>query len=160
MQFGDTLELYCSFLKDHEVKNQKCENHKLIKEEQKKIRHPFLCIPDISKCGHKTCDGCGNIMYECHDAMIGLFCVKEVIKHYTNCPWLVCNVVVKKIFLDCYNQVLKWESFKDRKGEQDEYVFPPLCVQDNTFSYALFFYKWIIEYKWRLKDSSDEEADY
>ena len=67
MQFGDTLDSCYSFLEENEVKNKKCENYKLMKEEQKKIRCLFLRIPDMSKCKHRTCEGCGNnIMYECH----------------------------------------------------------------------------------------------
>ena len=36
------------------------------------------------------------------------------------------------------------------KKVHDGWIFPPLCVQDNSYVYALFWYEWIVQGLWRF----------
>ena len=77
-------------------------------------------------------------MYTCHDVMFGAFCIYECVYCKGNNN-LVCHTAIKKVFLDTYNnRCLAFVVFRGRnKTIQDEWVFPPLCVQDNSYSYVL-----------------------
>ena len=68
------------------------------------------------------------------------------------------EVAVKKVFLDTYNRCLAFVLFKAKaKKVHNGWIFPPLCVQDNSYAYALFWYEWIVEDLWGL--SEDKEND-
>ena len=116
---------------------------------------PFYKIIDLEKHGFKKCNGCGNIMHECHDVLYGPYSVYKVIqycrKNYDN----IDDAVVKKIFIDTYNRNLSFHNFKHNKEDKidEEWVFPPSCMQDNSYDYAIFWYEWIVEGYWYLNTS-------
>lgn len=68
------------------------------------------------------------------------------------------KLVVKKVFIDTYNRVLSYITFKQGNGVHDDRDFPLPCMQDNTYAYMLFFYEWIIEGEWAI-DLSDSELE-
>ena len=49
----------------------------------KKEKTPVLKVIDLRKVGLMKCEGCGNIMTECHDVLYGPFCVYVVIRYAT-----------------------------------------------------------------------------
>ena len=154
---------YSSFIRREEKTELKPpELRKLYRAEG----HPFLRMPNLLKDGNKICSGCGNTVMNCHDVLYGPYCVFEVIKFCNQEVYSVDDVVVKKIFIDNYNKQLAIDMFKSNKGPLENWVFPPPCMQDNSYDYALFWYSWIIEGEWRMKkdkeleQNSDEDADY
>ena len=74
----------------------------------------------------------------------------------------VDNVVIKKVFIDTYNPVLRFLTFVEGKGlHEDDWVLPPTCVQEITYCYVVFFYEWIVKGQWQMQsDSKEEESDY
>ena len=124
-------------------------------------RTPLLHMPNLSKCGWMHCSGCGNMMVHCHDVVFGTFCVYKCIKYCKDTDNTLNDTAIKKVFLDTYNRCLAFVIFRDRtKIVQDKWIFPPLCVQDNSYSYILFWYEWIVEGLWKCKgenDGSEEE---
>ena len=82
----------------------------------------------------------------------------------TNFPDFVDDVVLKKIYIDTYNRNLGFTMFKQDKGvHEDEYFFPPPCMQDNSYGYLIFWYEWIFYGSWKMSyddlSSSDESSD-
>lgn len=74
------------------------------------------------------------------------------------------DIVVKKMFIDTYNQILSFITSKQGKGIYENWNFPPTCTQDNTYAYALFFYKLVMEGQWKIdwsdtEDNSDDNND-
>ena len=140
------------------------EEEKKAKEERERFRslfedtekHPFLRMPDLTKCGFKRCEGCGNVMLTCHDVVFGLFCVLEVMTYCEKHPEEVIDVVVKKIFIDTYNRCLAFQAFRKTKVRHTDWRFVPPCVQANSYSYALFWYEWTIEGRYKLKNINGE----
>ena len=158
--FGHTIFTYRSFVEEEERKNNLSDRRKLYTEEMK----PFLHMPDLDKCGLRLCSGCGKPMIHCHDVVYGPFCVYRVIKVCEEARDFVCDLVVKKVFLDTYNCCLEFMTFRETKNEpKDEWLFPPLCMQDNSYAYAVFWYEWTVEGMWRVgypDDKEEEESDY
>ena len=90
------------------------------------------------------CKGCGNDIMNCHDVLFGAYCVNKVISYAKYCdPFSVDDLVIKKIFIESYNQALSFESFRT-KGEslnEGNWLFPPRCMQDNSYNYSIFWYQ-------------------
>ena len=128
-------------------------------------------MPNFAKCGSMRCAGCGNLMIHCHDVVFGMFCVYEVVRFCKDMGNTLSDTAIKKVFLDTYNRCLAFLTFREKnKRPHDHWVFPPLCVQDNSYSYALFWYEWIVEDAWvfpgdsnvndnKEVDSEEEDSD-
>ena len=151
---GHTWGTYSDFLEEEE--NNACKNAEACTR-AKAANHPFLRMPNLIKCGGIRCSGCSKPMSSCDDVVIGPYCVFRVVKLCTENYDMLDNVVIKKVFIDTYNRILAYNTFKLGKGSHDDWVYPPPCVQDNTFRYAVFFYEWVIEGQWSVDKSSDEE---
>lgn len=67
---------------------------------------------------------------------------------------------MKNIYIDMYNCILAYHTFKKGKVTHDDWVFPPPCMQDNTYNYVVFFYEWIFGGKWRMNSSKDSYNSY
>lgn len=141
--FGHIYESYEHFIKEEQEKANRNIQHKLYISKKK----PLLCMPNLTKCGYMYCSRCRNLMINCHDVVFGAYCVYEVVKYCTSmADFRVCDMSVKKVFIDTYNRCLAFVLFKAKsKNVHDKWIFPPLCVQDNSYSYTLFWYEWIIE---------------
>ena len=145
--FANEMEEYEDFVNYEQEKTNRNISRKFYMPE----RTRFLCMPNLTKCGWMHCSGCGNPMYTCHDVVFSAFCVHECIKYCNDSDNLVCDTAVKKVFLDTYNRCLAFMVFRTRnKTVMDKWVFPPLCVQDNSYSYVLFWYEWIVQGLWRF----------
>ena len=161
--FGPTHDSYSAFIRKEERDAAIGAN---FRAEKAQLCHPFFKIPDLNKCGFQRCSGCGNLMMDCHDVTIGTYCVYRVIHAINNNIDMVDDVVIKKVFIDTYNRCLAFIKFKNGKGTHEDWVFPPPCVQHNSYSYAVFFYEWIVEGRWRMEkknkgnDGEEEESDY
>ena len=44
-----------------------------------------------------------------------------------------------------YYCCLYYTVFKEKKSVPNELNFPPLRMIDNSYNYAIFWYKWIVE---------------
>lgn len=62
------------------------------------------------------------------------------------------DLIIKRIFIDLYNRVLKFNIFRQMKKKvHEDWVFPPLlCMQDNNYGYTVFWYEWQVEGLWKL----------
>ena len=69
------------------------------------------------------------------------------------------RLLLKKIYIDTYNRQLAYATFKQAKGVHEDWVFPPPCMQDNSYGYMLFWYQWIFEGKWEMEWPADKEND-
>lgn len=140
--------------KEYEQKNPRRSQYKAEKK-------PFLRMPDLTICGNSMCSGCGKVGLYCHDVRFGLFCVHEVISYINDKMEMVDDMVVKKIFIDTYNRCLRYTMFKENQGVHEEWVFPPACMANNSYDYAIFWYEWIVEGQWCVKSNEvvgkDEE---
>ena len=152
--FGHTLDSYEKWLDEEEQKHRSDEIRKLYMKEMKL----FLMMPNLVLCGHKYCSGCGNLMVFCHNIVFGAFCVWKAVKYCTESPDSVCDVTIKKVFVDTYNHCLEFTNFRGIKEVPEDWLFPPICMQDNSFGYAIFFYEWIIKSQWDA-DYSDSNED-
>ena len=110
----------------------------------KKVRK-YLGVVDLEKYGNEKCKGCGQIMTECHDIKYGAWCLHEVIVYVMRAPSFACTNAAKKIFIDTYNQSYGFSSFHDitEKKTHVDWVFPPTCVQRNSYDYAMY---WFVDY--------------
>ena len=159
--FGHTEQTYQTYIKKLEAKHKVCERRAQYSKEMK----PFLRLPNLNECGWMKCSGCGNYMFECHDVEYGLFCVYMCIKYCQEAEGFCTDVGVKKVFIDTYNRCLEFVKFRMRLGEHEEYEYPPLCMQDNSLRYAVFWYEWVIEGRWDFNtkwegfDEEDEDED-
>ena len=155
--FGHTHMTYRDFIKEEEKKaNFKCP----VVETLKKKQHPFLQIPNLLKCGYMKCPGCGNVMINCHDVVFGLYCAFEVIDYCADHIEHVDDVIVKKIFIDTYNRCLRFVMFREKAGYHNEWVFPPLCMQNNSYTYILYWYECIVKGDRDLGFSSSDEEKF
>ena len=166
--FANTLEEFEDVIAYEQEKANQNIQRKLYFSEKK----PLLRMPNLVKCGLMRCAGCGNLMIHCHDVVYGPFCVYEVVKYCRDTGNTLSDTSVKKVFLDTYNRCLAFLTFREKnKKPHDHWVFPPLCVQDNSYSYALFWYEWIVEGLWVFRgdsnvneddedDSDKEDSDY
>ena len=145
---------YSSFIRREEKKHMKESPERALYRAEGK---PFLRMPNLMRDGNKKCSGCGEIVMNCHDVLYGPFCVFEVIQFCNHKVYSIDNVVVKKIFIGNYNRQLATDLFKSNKGPLEEWQFPPPCMQNNSYDYALFWYSWMIECEWRMK--SDDELE-
>ena len=167
--FGHTLESYEAFIEEEQEKANRNIQRKLYVAEKK----PLLQMPNLAKCGWMRCSGCGNLIINCHDVVFGPFCVYKSIKYCTEMQhYAVSDIALKKVFLDTYNRCLAFVMFKSKeKKVHNKWIFPPLCVQDNSYSYILFWFEWIVEGIWTFEgdkkksgdtdeDGEDEDGDY
>lgn len=101
-------------------------------------------------------------MTECHDVVFGLYYLHHVMYFYTYHTDFADNIVIKKIFIDTYSKCLVFVMFRQGTGEHKDWVFPLLCVQDNSYAYTIFWYEWIIESMWNFDsdDSNDEDKEF
>ena len=67
--------------------------------------------------------------------------------------------IIKKIFIDTYNRSLAFDLFKQNKLDNDDWIFPPACMQDNSYDYAVFWYQWQVEGDWFIKDLAEAAAE-
>ena len=155
--FGHTLESYQHFIDEEQERVNKDVQRKLYVSEKK----PLLRMPNLAKCGWMKCAGCGNLMINCHDVVFGAYCVYEVVKYCSSmASYELTETAIKKVFLDTYNRCLAFVLFKAKNNKvHDEWVFPPLCVQDNSYSYANFWYQWIVEGLWVFPSDKDDEDE-
>ena len=153
--FGHTWSSYAAFI---EAEEKKALEDFMFRDAVKSAAHPFLRMPDLTKCGHMTCSGCGNAMLACHDVVFGPFCLYRVINYCNRFDDFVDDVVMKKIFIDTYNRCLAFTKFKSAKKDHVEWVFPPACMQDNSYGYMIFWYEWIYEGKWSMSFDDDEKV--
>ena len=152
---GHILESYQHFIdKEQEIANKDIQ-HELYVSQKK----PLLHMPNLAKCGWMHCSGCGNMIINCHDVVFGAFCVHEVINFCAEAAdYGITETEVKKVFLDTYNKCLVFVLFKAKENKvHKKWIFPPLCVQDNSYSYALFWYEWIVLDLWCFGD--DDKAE-
>ena len=152
--FGHTLESYQHFIDEEQEKANKDIQRKLYVSEKK----PLLRMPNLAKCGWMKCSGCSNLMINCHDVVFGAYCVYEVVNYCTSMQgYEITDIAVKKVFLDTYNRCLAFVLFKAKnKKVHDRWMFPPLCVQDNSYSYTLFWFEWIIQGLWGFPSDKEE----
>ena len=165
--FANEMEEYEDFIEYEQQKANRDISRHFYKSELK----PFLRMPNLSKCGWMRCSGCGNFMMTCHDVVFGAFCVYECIKYCQENDNLVSDTAVKKVFLDMYNRALAFYIFREKNWKvKNAWIFPPLCMQDNSYAYILFWFEWIVQDLWTFgkkdgeededdKDSDDEEAE-
>ena len=52
---GETWSSYAEYIEEEEAKDEK---HAVSRNAAKNANHPFLRIPDLTKCGIKICNGC------------------------------------------------------------------------------------------------------
>ena len=154
--FGHSLETYREFIEENESKARKFDE---INGILRNPEHPLLRMPDLTKVGWKRCEGCGKLMFECDDTVYGPYCVYKVIDACNQYEDFVCDVTVKKIFIDCYNRCRNFVNFKLPRRMEEQWVFPPRCVQDNSYAYAIFWYEWIVEGKYELKNLNEEGSN-
>ena len=154
VHFGHTWSSYADYIEEEE---RKAGADSPICEAAKGANHLFLCMPDFSKCGMKICCSCRNCMTNCHDVMFGPYCIFCFLCFCNQMPDFVDNIVLKKIFIDTYNCELAFTMFKQAKGVHEDWVFPPPCMQDNSYGYMTFWYEWIFEGKWQMDWPADDE---
>ena len=120
---------------------------------------PFYSVVNLKRHGTEKCKGCGKVMYKCHDILYGPFAINEIV-NYTNLQPenMVDDLVIKKIFIDTYNRSLAFDLFRNEgiKSNKD-WLFPPRCMQDNLYDYALFWYRYKAELLREEADTTDEE---
>ena len=152
----NTIFTYRDFVEEQEKIHNMSDRVQLYKKEMK----PFLRMPDLEKCGLRVCSGCGKQIMFCHDVVFGPFCVYKVIKICEERRDFVCDVVVKKVFIDTYNRCLEFVTFREKANDpNDDWRFPPVCMQDNSYGYAVFWYEWVVEGMWRMNYSDDEDEE-
>lgn len=87
-----------------------------MRDATKCAKHIFLKMPDLIKCGGMYCNDCGKIMVQCYNVVIGpycIFCVAYFMKDYGD---ETDGVVVKKVFIDTYNCIQSYITFKQGTG--------------------------------------------
>lgn len=154
--FANTLEEFEDFVAYGQEKANRNIQCKLYVSKKK----PLLHMPNLAKCGSMHCAGCGNLMIHCHNVVFGIIFVYEVVRYCENLDNVVTDTSIKKVFLDTYNRCLTFVTFREKnKRPHNHWVFPPLCVQDNSYAYALFWYEWIIKDLWVFCGDSDVNDD-
>ena len=100
-------------------------------------------------------------MFECEDVVYGPYCVYRVIDACTEHEEFLCDVTVKKVFIDTYNRCRNFVNFKLPRKADEQWLFPTHCVQDNSYAYAIFWFKWICEGKYKMKyqEAEDDNSD-
>ena len=154
--FMDSSESYREYIQEMEEEAKKSRKYR---EKQRNLNNPFLTLPDVLNIEWKKCAGCDKQVYKCHDVLYGPLCMFEVIEFCNNNIDWVDDTVVKKIFIDTYNRALRIDTFRDRRKTHDDWIFPPPCMQDNSYDYIVFWYEWMIEREWRMVYLSDEAED-
>ena len=91
--FGHTWSAYMDYIEEEEAR---AKADALIRNAAKGSGHPFLRMPDLSKCGMKTCSGCGEKMTTCHDVAFGAYCFFRVLRFCHVFPDFVDEVTIKK----------------------------------------------------------------
>ena len=148
--FGDTLDTYRDFVEEQEYKAKMDAARRAM---ARKAKQPFLRMPNLNKCGLLRCSGCGKQMVECHDVLYGMYCVYNIMRYCNNRIEWAEDTVVRKIFIDTYNRCLPFDTFRNNNSKlHTEWVFPPPCVQDNSYNYAIFWYEWKVEGEWQVLD--------
>ena len=102
----------------------------------------YLSIVNLKSHGNEICAGCNNIMTKCHDVVYGPHAVNEVVCYINQNPEDCDDITVKKIFIDTYNNDLSLDIFRGEAKDikSDSWLFPPRCMQDNSYSYAIYWY--------------------
>ena len=97
---------------------------------------------DLTDHGLEICLGCNNIMTKCHDVVYGPRCVHKVVSYTNKTPEYYEDIIVKKIFIDTYNNDLECDIFRGEAKDirSDTWIYPPRCMQDNSYSYAVYWY--------------------
>lgn len=147
--FGHTIDSYRDYVEAEELEAKLKNDERHV---AKRAKHPFLRMPDLMNCGLLRCSGCGKQMIYCHDVLYGLYCTYKVISYIQDEVEIVDEVVVKKIFIDTYNRCLAFDTFRKFGKAHKEWVFPPPCVQDNSYNYCIFWYEWMVEDKWQMHE--------
>ena len=100
-------------------------------------------------------------MFECEDVVYGPYCVYCVIDACTEHEEFLCDVTVKKVFIDTYNRCRNFVNFKLPRKADEQWLFPTRCVQDNSYAYAIFWFEWICEGKYKMKyqEAEDDNSD-
>ena len=90
----------------------------------------------------EICQGCNNIMTKCHDVVYGPRCIHEVVSYINKNPDYCEDIVVKKIFINTYNHDLALDIFREdgKDIKSDTWIYLPHCMQDNSYSYAIYWY--------------------
>lgn len=132
------------------------------KEEKKKRKTvsipPFYAPVDLSKDGDKLCLHCGNIMTSCHDVIFGMYCISAVIQYYKNETDQAEDLVAKRIFINHYTNALKFDTYKKTgKLSVVEMVYPPVCLEQNSYEYAIYWIAWKKKGMWLDKNISKSD---
>ena len=70
------------------------------------------------------------------------------------------GIVAKKIFIDHYNYVIKFDRYEAHAPpdislaslEKHDWEYPPPCVRDNSYFYILKWLDWVKRGKWSKKN--------
>lgn len=116
-------------------------------------------MPNLCSCGNNLCSGCGKAVIWCDDVRFGLFCIFEIISYINEKIEFVDGMIIRKIFIDTYNRYLCCTAFKEKKVVPEEWVFPPPCMQENSYDYAIFWYEWIVEGQHCVDVDTDEKMN-
>ena len=98
-------------------------------------------------------------MFDCEDVVFGPYCVYRTIRVCREQEELVDDAVVKKEFIDTYNRCKSFVTFKQSQNQHEGWDFPPVCMQDNSYSYAVFWYEWTIEGLHEMQDNDNDSDD-
>ena len=96
-------------------------------------------------------------MTKCHDVIYGPWCVHQVVTYVKKYPDFADDVVVKKNFIDTYNRSLSLDIFRaeGKDVQKGSWIFPPRCMQDNSYDYAVYWFG--DQYEHIYEDSDVEE---
>ena len=74
----------------------------------------------------------------CHDYLFGAYC-RDVAKHYYyEHPAVAEEVIANNLFIDSYNQYHEIEIHqKTRRLIAQEQLFPPACVEENSYNFVI-----------------------
>ena len=150
-----------SYLKTHIVKRELEEENSAKKKKKKRntgrsktVSVPPYCyqVYDMKKDGKKTCKHCNTKLTSCHDVLFGMFCISAVVRYYKENTTMAEDLVAKKVFINSYNNALEFHNFKiTGKMRAVEMVYPPICLEQNSYEYATYWMEWKKKGMWLEK---------
>ena len=114
------------------------EGEKIPKKTKKKVN-------ETAKKREEVCKDCGLHKSRCHNEVYGKFCKDAVIAyHYETLPGRTDDLTAKRIFINHYNIISKWEDHKETDVfSKDLWRFPPVCMKRESYDHILHWLDWV-----------------
>ena len=134
----DEREIFGKFIDEQEEKSVAIEGEKVSKKPRKKEK-------ESSKVMREVCKDCGLCKDKCHNNLYGAFCRDAVIAyHYETLPGRTDDLTAKRIYINHYNIVSKFEDHKGtRVFSKDLWRFPPVCMKRESYDHILHLLAWV-----------------